>query len=399
MPSKLGNPCASRKTELSACIVEAHAYGDSVAYFDYNATAPLLPEARNAWLQAQETLWQNPSSAYRSAVRVSNALDAARQRMAELFDCSPKRIVFTSGTTEANNAVLAYYATHGESIAVSAVEHSSMLAPAKQFHAQTLPVDSQGGLDLTSLEDCPAGLISVMAANNETGVLQPWEAVLHVCLERKKSFFCDAAQWVGKLPLDGLSRCHWLSAGAHKFGGPKGCGFLLVPEAEASDFHCFLGGGQEHGRRAGTEDYPAIAAMLAALESVLAQRGDSRARDAFEKRLSEVLPEFSVHGQGAPRLWNTSSVELPRFVQQRWLAHLDKAGFEVSAGSACGTAKNDASPVLAAMGVSKYRINHTLRMSASQATTEADWLALADAIGDIWNHLNEEMKSSAVIEL
>lgn len=370
-----------------------------MAYFDYNATAPLLPEARNAWLQAQETLWQNPSSAYGSAVRVSNALDAARQRLADLLDCAPARIVFTSGTTEANNAVLAYYAARGESIAVSAVEHSSMLAPAKQFHAQILPVDAQGVLDLTSLEDCPAGLISVMAANNETGVLQPWEAALHISLERKKSFFCDAAQWVGKLPLGALSHCHWLSAGAHKFGGPKGCGFLLVPEAEASDFHCFLGGGQEHGRRAGTEDYPAIAAMLAALECAVAQQGNPGGRDAFEQRLSEVLPECTVHGQSVPRLWNTSSVELPRFVRQRWLAHLDKAGFQVSVGSACGTAKNDASPVLTAMGVSKYRINHTLRMSSSQATAETDWLALANAIGDIWRRLDEEMKSSAVIEL
>jgi cysteine desulfurase len=231
----------------------------------------------------------------------------------------------------------------------------------------------------------------VMAANNETGVLQPWLTLAALCRRARAEFFCDATQWLGKLPASGLGACDWAVASAHKFGGPKGVGLLQIPP-HAADFRAQLGGAQEHGHRAGTENFPGIAAMLAALteaetKKVLFETERLRWRENFERAVL-ALPSLGQSGgegvvavvaAGAERLWNTAALLLPHGENHRWVARLDARGFQVSTGSACATAKEGPSHVLAAMGLAPEEARRVVRVSAGWDTTEADWAALAAA--------------------
>ncbi len=362
-------------------------------YFDHNATTPLSAAAREAWLSAQDEAWQNPSSLYPEAARVDHLLDAARLRIAELIDCeAPERILFTSGATEANHALFASFARSfpGSVVATGATDHPSVLEPARAFfgaRARRLPVTSDGQVDLDSLAeqvspaDTPPALVSVIAANNEVGTLQPWAEISRLCRPAGIPFHSDAAQWVGKLPGRNLaSACDYLTASAHKFGGPKGVGFLVIPEDDPV-FRSAIGGPQEAGRRAGTEDYPAVAAMVAALEEAArAPAPDHTLRDAFESRLLASIPGTRVIGQHAERLWNTSMVAFPAVRNTRLLTALSRAGFQVSTGSACSAGKGKPSPVLAAMGETPPTMTAVLRFSSGRATTAAEWTALADQI-------------------
>lgn len=374
-------------------------YLSGVRYFDYNATSPLAPVARKALLEADQ-FWYNPSSPYRAAAAVRSAIERKRSLLSELLGCKPERIVFTSGATEANNAVLAYHAKKGYSIAVSSIEHSSVYEPAtKLYDATLLPVCSSGSLDTKALDLNLDTFVSVMAANNETGVLQPWNVVFDHCVSRGKVFHCDATQVMGKIPFDQLIKIPWLSASAHKFGGPKGCGFLLIPEDEVDDFHISMGGVHENGHRAGTENYASIAAMVEAFEDTVAHCGTNEGRDIFLDFLKKHLPDIMVHGEKAPRLWNTVNVALPIYVQHRWINRLDKAGFLVSAGSACSSGKTGGSHVLKAMNVSDDVINRSIRISSGHETTIDDWLALGKAIVQIWEDLKKESASNNVIQI
>lgn len=233
-------------------------------YFDHNATTPLAPAAREAWLKAADEKWMNPSSPYRHAAAVRVRLEAAREALAARFGTDGDRLVFTSGATESNNAVFAHVArcSPDGKVAVCATEHPSVVEAA-EFHFDDrvvwLPVDPEGVVDLAALEEEIASgnlvLVSVMAANNETGVIQPWAEIASLCKNAEIAYHCDASQWVGKMPLEGLSGCSYVSGCGHKFGGPKGVGFLLV---SSCDDPCLLqmGGSQESGRRGGTEDVP-----------------------------------------------------------------------------------------------------------------------------------------------
>jgi cysteine desulfurase len=224
-----------------------------------------------------------------------------------------------------------------------------------------------------------------MAANNETGVLQPWREALAICQQYKVPFFTDAVQWLGKLPAKGLGECDYLSGAAHKFGGPRGVGFLKVP-SRGQVTPLLLGGKQEQGRRAGTENVPIILAMLAALEAREKQMMQNQHilrgvwRENFERQLLHKLPGTVVVGANAPRLWNTVSALMPDGAQLRWLTKLDKAGFAVSTGSACTTGKEEPSHVLAAMNFKAAEAHRVLRFSSGWETTEADWDALLHAL-------------------
>lgn len=368
-------------------------------YFDYNATSPLAPVARKALLEADQ-FWYNPSSPYRAAMAVRSAIENKRLRLSVLLQCKPERIVFTSGATEANNSVLAYHAKKGYSIAISAIEHSSVYEPAtKLYNATVLPVTSRGNLDMEALESNQDTFVSVMAANNETGVRQPLNAVFEHCTARGKVFHCDATQVVGKYSFRQLINIPWVSASAHKFGGPKGCGFLLIPETEVDDFHVLMGGGHENGHRAGTEDYASIAAMVEALEDAVVRHGTKEGRNTFITFIKEHVPGVIVHGEEVPRLWNTVNIALPVYRQHRWINRLDRAGFLVSAGSACSTGKSGGSHVLKAMDVADDVIDRSIRISSGHATTVEDWLALGKAIVQIWEDLQKESASSDVIQI
>jgi cysteine desulfurase len=276
---------------------------------------------------------------------------------------------------------------------VSAVEHPCVLAAAElHFPKRTrlIPVSPAGVVNLDWLRDAlrkgkPA-LVAVMAANNETGVLQPWRAALDLCREAKVPFLCDAAQWIGKLAARGLGECDFVSGCAHKFGGPKGIGFLKCPSASRTT-PLLVGGKQEDGRRAGTENVAGVLSMMAALQArerlLAAGEQDSRLvwRAAFERKLLNRLPGSEIVGAGAERLWNTVSVLMPQTdCQQRWVVKLDKFGCAVSTGSACASGREEPSHVLAAMGRTPGEAGRVLRFSSGWETTEADWEALLQGL-------------------
>ena len=368
-------------------------------YFDHNATTPLLPVARQAWLDATEQFIGNPSSPHRIGTRAERALDAARERLAAFLGCSPLEIVWTSGATESNNTVLYHLAQalgNQPEIWISATEHPCVLSGARYYFPDRhrfIPTERSGVVDLewlkTQLRASRPGAVAVMAANNETGVLQPWRDALALCREHEVPLLCDAAQWIGKEPTQGLGECDYLTGCAHKFGGPRGVGFLKAPR-RGRLFPLLRGGGQEAGRRAGTENVAGVLSMIAALEhheDALTLRSISekvRLRKEFETKLEETVPGTEIIGRHADRLWNTVSVLAPPTERrQRWVVKLDKLGFAVSTGSACASGTEEPSHVLAAMGYAPDEAFRALRFSSSWETTRDDWAALLNALANV----------------
>ena len=365
-------------------------------YFDHNATTPLLPEAREAWIKAAEEHIGNPSSPHRLGSRADAALEHARETLAGLLACNPGDIVWTSGATEANNMVLHHFActlAPEAEIWVSAIEHPCVLEAARYYasnRCRLMPATRSGVLDLDWLKDNLArhrpGLMALMAANNETGVLQPWREALDICRDRGVPLFCDAVQWLGKLPAKGLGRCDYVSGCAHKFGGPKGVGFLkCAGKCQVEPLLC--GGPQEGGRRAGTENVPGVLGMLAALEArermLESNRHLSRLawRKHFEKGFLAQLPGSEIVARDAERLWNTVLAVMPDLqCQQRWVVKLDRFGCAVSTGSACASGKEQASHVLTAMGYASGEAGRVLRFSSGWETGEADWESLLQGL-------------------
>ena len=337
-------------------------------YFDHNATTPLSPAAREAFLEASERHWHNPSGLYREAAVARRALEDAREELAGMLGTTPARIVFNSGATEGANAILRHFA--GKKIATSALEHPCISEPAA------------GAITFTDEVPESVDLVVQMAANNEHGATLPWQETLTLCQERNIPFFCDASQWLGKLPADGLGDCDYLIATAHKFGGPKGCGFLLIPESE---WHGQRGGPQENDHRGGTEDYPAIAAMLAALRD--AKPGDSHSRNAFEKSVQENIPNTIIVAGDRERLWNTSMLILPEHKNLKWLTRLGARGISVSTGSACSAGKDNPSRVLLAEGYDYAQMARALRFSSGAGTTLEDWQQAATALAEVHKEL------------
>lgn len=367
----------------------------AVRYLDYNATAPVCEAAREAWLGALDRWPGNPSSPHRLGSRADRALEDAREELASRLGCSGAEIVWTSGATESNNAAVQHLAAtapvDGE-IWLSAIEHPCVRAAAVRWfpgRTRAIPVTRQGIVELDWLEERlrsasvrPVG-VAVMAANNETGVIQPWEKVAAWCREAGIPFLCDAAQWFGKLPSAGLAGCTLVSGCAHKFGGAPGVGFLKVG---AGFRPLIVGGPQEEGRRAGTENVPGVVACVAALKSREAwlaahpSPDRSAARDAFEQRLPSEVAGVEVAGVGAARLWNTSAVLLPvTDCRRRWVVRLDRAGFAVSTGSACSSGREKPSHVLAAMGLDGSG-ERMIRVSGGWETPVETWKELAETL-------------------
>jgi cysteine desulfurase len=373
-------------------------------YFDYNATAPVMREAREAWLDVTEKIGGNPSSMHQAGSRASVALADARERLAAFLGCHPLDIVWTSGATEANNMVTHHFAqTLGaqDEIWISAIEHPCVHDSAKHYfgkRAKLIPVTRDGAVDVdwitTEMADKRPGLVGVMAANNETGVIQPWREIHAICQAYEVPFFTDAVQFIGKMPLKGLGECDYVSGAAHKFGGPRGVGFLKIPHRKHIT-PLLHGGKQEGGRRAGTENVPTIAAMLAALTIREKQMANSLHllrgvwRDNFERELLRTVPGATIVGAGQPRLWNTVSALMPEGDRKLlWVVKLDKTGFAVSTGSACTTGKEEPSHVLAAMGLKPAQAVRAVRLSGGWETTEADWDALVKAVAKIHGELH-----------
>lgn len=380
-------------------------------YFDHNATTPLHPAARAAWLEAEDRFWQNPSGLFREAGAAKRRLEDCREELAEMLGSGAEEIIFLSGATEANNTLIAHAAVAGmERLALSGLEHPCLQEPAGHFFKERismLRVEADGMLDLESLERVLRGekkpaLVALMAANNETGVEQPWREARELCRKYGALFHCDAAQWLGKKPALGLGDCDFLTGSAHKFGGPKGVGFLKTPPGGPA-FRSLRGGPQEERRRAGTENVAGVSAMLAALkacESWLEQKsgnaecvggtpasGEAAAlkmRTDFEKEIQSRIPGVGIVAADSPRLWNTVLLTLPPPgpANVKWLTRLSAKGFAVSTGSACSRGAG-ASDVLEAMGLGTTHAGRVLRVSGGWATTAEEWRGLADALADV----------------
>ena len=373
-------------------------------YFDYNATAPVMREAREAWLETTEKIGGNPSSMHQAGSHAAVALAEAREKLATFLGCHPLDITWTSGATEANNTVIHHFAQTLDpkrEIWVSAIEHPCVAESSQHYfgkRARLIPVTRDGVIDLdwltAELADARPGLVGIMAANNETGVIQPWREARAICHQYKVPFFTDAVQWLGKMPAKELGECDYVSGAAHKFGGPRGVGFLKVPH-RSHITPLLFGGKQEGGRRAGTENVPIIAAMMAALAVREKQMSEHLHllrgvwRDNFERELLRTVPGATIVGAGHPRLWNTVSALMPEGDRKlQWVVKLDKTGFAVSTGSACTTGKEEPSHVLAAMGFKAAQAVRAVRFSGGWETTEADWDALVKAVAKVHGEMH-----------
>jgi cysteine desulfurase len=333
------------------------------AYLDHNATSPLRPVAFDAMAEVLKA-GGNPSSVHRSGRAARARIDKARRQVAALVGAMPSEVVFTSGGTEANN--LAITGTGCLRVLVSAVEHDSVLKAAT--HAERIPVDGHGVIDLEALERMLAAstvptLVSVMFANNETGVLQPIADVVRLARVTGALVHCDAVQGAGKAAIDlhGLG-VDYLSLSAHKFGGPAGIGALVV-RGNAPFATDRRGGGQEFNRRAGTENVAGIAGFGAAAQAARDGLDLAVLRQRVETALLAMAPEARVFGAGAPRLCNTICISMPGVRAETQVMALDLAGVCVSAGAACSSGKVTRSPVLTAMGIDPAVADTALRIS------------------------------------
>ncbi|MGH6933404.1 MAG: cysteine desulfurase family protein [Dongiaceae bacterium] len=348
----------------------------SATYLDYNATSPLRPAVAAAISDAM-SLVGNPSSVHRFGRAARARIEVARDQVAALVGAHPSQLVFTSGGTEANNLALA--GCPPASQLVSAIEHDSVLRAAPR--AVRVPVTPDGLVDLQALAELlrsapgPA-LVSVMLANNETGVVQPVAEAAALAHRAGALVHCDAVQAAGKMIVDFAELgVDMMTLSAHKLGGPQGCGALIVADQVPLQVQQ-RGGGQERGRRAGTENVAAIvgfgvAAELAGRE--LSRMAEiARLRDRLERDAKRSVPAAVVFGAGSARLPNTSCLGLPGMPAETQVMALDLDGVAVSAGSACSSGKVRPSHVLAAMGVGAELAASAIRVSLGWRTTVAD---------------------------
>ena len=371
-------------------------------YLDWNATTPLRPEAR----QAMATAWEvagNPSSVHAEGRQARRLVEDARTAIAAAVGARPQDVVFTSGGTEANALALTPGLRRGAGepvrrLLVSAIEHTSVLSGGR-FSPETIAaiaITGSGLVDLDHLRgllaDGPPALVSVMLANNETGALQPVGEVADIVHEAGGLLHVDAIQALGKIPFGIKSmKADLVTLSAHKVGGPKGVGALVLAD-EAQGLEPLLrGGGQELGRRAGTENVAGISAFgVAVRAAMMALEGDAARLRGLQSRLENGLrqtPGMIVFSEDVPRLPNTTLFTVPGLRAETAVIGFDLGGIAVSSGSACSSGKVQPSHVLAAMGVGKELAQGAVRLSLGWSTSEADidlalqaWRKLADAL-------------------
>lgn len=364
-------------------------------YLDMNATAPLRPEARDAFVRALDEVG-NPSSIHTEGRRARALVEKARTEVAGLVNAKPQEVIFTSGATEANawalSGVLSGLFT---TVLVSAVEHPSVLLPARQFAAikgarvETIDVDALGLVTLEELS-APHGERSLMAlqlASNETGVIQDVARAALLGIERGFDVHTDAVQAAGRIPVDFRAlNVVTLSLSSHKLGGPKGIGALVVRDGYELP-PLLTGGGQEMRRRAGTENVAAIAgfgaAAAAALRDLAAMDEVARRRDAFEADVMSKAPGTIVVAKDAPRLPNTSCLANPGRDAETMMIRFDLEGFAVSSGAACSSGKVGKSHVLEAMGLPAEIVRGAIRVSTNIGTSQQDLAAFAELWGKV----------------
>lgn len=357
-------------------------------YLDNNATTPVLPAVFEAMRPFLTEYYGNPSSPHRMGDKPASAIRDARSRVAALLGCTDTEIVFTSCGTESNNIAIRGVAEMNRDrrhVITTAVEHSAVLNPIKRYASlgydvTILPVDRAGRLNLDALRDSLRGdtvLVSVMFANNETGVIFPIDRIAEIAHERGVPVHVDAVQGVGKVPVDVKALgADFVALSGHKLHGPKGVGALFIRKGTRWA-PVFLGGSQERGRRPGTENVAGIVALGSACEhaeaNLVRYHTEVRAaRDHLEKELLARIPDSFVNGIASERLPNTSNIGFTGIDGNAMLVLLDEVGICVSAGSACKSGAGLPSHVLAAMGLAPEEAASCLRFSLSSLTTAED---------------------------
>src|SRR5881409_2934552 len=395
---------------------------DEFIYLDNNATTPLDPAVIEEMMPFLTRCYGNPSSGYAFAAKARKAVDLARERLAALLGCEPSEIVFTSGGTESNNAVihsalhfapLGKFATgrirRGGHVITSAVEHSAVLRPCQDLEKRGctvtfLGVDQDGNLDLAKFEAAirpETALVSMMWANNETGVLFPVEKIAKICRQKGVLFHTDAVQVLGKIPIRLRDMAiNFLSLSAHKFHGPKGVGALYINRRTRFG-PLIAGGSQENGRRSGTENVASIVGLGKAAELAAKYLEEGKCsirsfRNRFEKSVLESVNGASVNGASASRIPNTSSFSFEGIESSAALLLLDRHGVCCSAGSACRTGSHDASHVLRAMNGNGDSARRSLRFSFSRFNTEAEIDRAIEVVPNVIGKLRQSARPGAV---
>jgi len=371
-------------------------------YLDHNATSPLRPECLSAITHALQ-IGGNPSSVHAKGRAARAGVEDARDKVARLAGAAADQVIFTSGATESNNLAL-FGAVEGSlaegetritQIFVSAIEHSSVLATADRLaerfpwvRVERLAVTADGAIDLEGLrvalrEGKGRALVAVMAANNETGVVQPVAEVSKLVREAGALLLIDAVPAAGKIKLD-FSLCDYMTLSAHKIGGPQGIGALVVRQAVPLQPQ-MVGGGQQKGLRAGTENLSGIAGFAAAAHALEDGEGERvrirHLRDHFEAALvKQAAPQAVIFGTGRERLCSTSCFAIPGLTAETALIGLDLDGVWVSSGSTCSSGKVAVSHVLTAMGVDEKLAGCALRASFGWSSTMEDVTAAIESL-------------------
>jgi cysteine desulfurase len=381
-------------------------------YLDYNATTPLCDAAREAMLPYLDRVFGNPSSVHAAGREARAAIDNARDKLAGLLRVKPHELIFTGGGTESCNlAVFGLARCHmqrGGHVISAKTEHHAVLNAIEHLEKQEafevtwLNVSRDGIIDLDQLADAirpETRLVSIMSANNETGVIQPMREISHICRERGVLLHMDMVQSFGKIDAD-LSLVDAASFAAHKFYGPKGVGFLFL-RSGLSIQPIMFGGAHENERRPGTENVAAIVGMAAAAEWTLRdreteQQRETQLRDDLWTRIAQNVPDAEQNGTNAPRLANTLNVSLLGIDSEMLLIALDLEGVCASSGSACMVGSVVASHVLLAMGLPMERARSAVRFSMGKWTTADEIKAAGDAVQKIVDRLNTRKSAYAV---
>ncbi|HAV65015.1 MAG TPA: cysteine desulfurase NifS [Verrucomicrobiales bacterium] len=357
-------------------------------YFDNNATTQVAPEVVEAMLPVLTEHWGNPSSAYEFGTRVAELIEGARTKAAALINAEPREVVFTSCGTESNNTALSSalrLSPHKRHVITTAVEHSANIKFGRHLIQQGydvtfLPVESDGSIDIHLLEQAlkpETAIVSAMFANNETGVIFPIEEMAAICRYKGVPFHTDAVQTPGKLKLDVKALdIDFLSLSGHKLHAPKGIGLLYVRSGSRLQPY-IIGGGQERGRRGGTENVPYMVGFGRAAELAMNSIADENIRvralrDRLEDTILKTIPGAARNGSRVDRLCNTSNISFPNVEAEAVLKKLDQIGVCASSGSACTTGSLDPSHVLMAMGMSPARALGSVRFSLGIYNTDTD---------------------------
>jgi cysteine desulfurase len=372
-------------------------------YLDYNATTPLCDEARETMLPYLDQYFGNPSSVHAAGREARAAIDDARDKLAALLHAKPHELVFTSGGTESCNLAVLGLArcpvSRSSHVISNKAEHHAVLnaleylEKRENFEVTWLNMSRDGIADLDQLASAirpETRLVSIMTANNETGVTQPMHDISQICRDRGVLLHSDMVQSFGKIEFD-LSLVDAASFGAHKFYGPKGAGVLFL-RSGLSIQPLMFGGAHENQRRPGTENVAAIAGMAAATDFALKeqekeQQREKSLRDELWARIVDIFPEAQQNGDSVRRLANTLNVSFPGFDSETLLMALDLEGVCASSGSACMVGSVVASHVLLAMGLSMERAGSAVRFSSGKQTTADEIERAADALARIFERL------------